>query len=92
MPPALVLRDYQVDAVEGLRESYRIGNRAPLLQLATGGGKTLIFGAITASAAARGKRVLVVAHRRELIRQASQKADWAGVEHGILTAGLDRES
>jgi DNA repair protein RadD len=89
--PALVLRDYQIDAVEGLRESYRSGHRAPLLQLATGGGKTLIFGAITASAAARGHRVLITAHRRELIRQASDKLAWAGVPHGIVASGLDRD-
>lgn len=93
MPAALKLRDYQIDAIEGLRASYRNGNRAPLLQLATGSGKTLIFGDITRSAAARGKRVLIVAHRRELIRQASDKLDWAGVPpHGILAAGgLDRD-
>ena len=91
MPPALVLRDYQLDAVEGLRASYRDGNRAPLLQLATGAGKTVVFGEITRAAAARGKHVLVTAHRRELIRQASQKLDWAGVPHGIIAADLDRD-
>ena len=92
MPPALVLRDYQIDAVEGLRESYRSGHRAPLLQLATGGGKTPIFGDITRRTAARDKRVLIAAHRCELVRQASDKLDWAGVPHGIIAAGgLDRD-
>jgi DNA repair protein RadD len=85
------LRDYQVDAVEGLRQSYRSGHHAPLLQLATGGGKTLIFGEITRSAAVKGKRILITAHRRELIRQCSEKLDWAGVPHGIIAPNLDRD-
>ena len=91
MSPPLVLRDYQQECVDRLRDSYRRGCRAPLLQLATGGGKTPTFGDITRSAAARGKRVLIVAHRRELIRQASDKLTWAGVPHGIVAAGLDRD-
>ena len=85
------LRDYQADAVERLRDSYRGGHHAPLLQLATGGGKTLIFGDITRSAAVRERRVLIVAHRRELIRQASEKLDWASVSHGIIAPHLDRD-
>src|SRR3954454_19513755 len=68
--PAPILRPYQVALVERLRGAYRAGYRAPLLQLATAGGKTHIFTAAIAGARGRGKRVLVVAHRRELIRQA----------------------
>jgi superfamily II DNA or RNA helicase len=64
-----------------------MGHRAPLLQLATGGGKTIVFTAITVSAHGRGKRVLVAAHRRELIRQASAKLTAAGVPHGIVAPG-----
>jgi superfamily II DNA or RNA helicase len=70
-----------------LRAAYRAGYRAPLLQLATGGGKTIIFSAITASAHGRGRRVLIVAHWRELIRQASAKLTAAGVPHGIIAPG-----
>jgi superfamily II DNA or RNA helicase len=85
----LVLRPYQVDAIEALRSSYRAGRRAPLFQLATGGGKTIVFGAITRSAAAKGNRVLIAVHRRELLQQASAKLEWAGVEHGIIAAGFE---
>ena len=66
---APVLRPYQADLVEALRNAYRHGRRAPLLALATGGGKTLIFGEITRTAHARGRRVLIAVHRRELIRR-----------------------
>jgi superfamily II DNA or RNA helicase len=84
---APTLRPYQVALVERLRAAYRVGYRALLLQLATGGGKTIIFAAAIANAHGRGKRVLVVAHRRELIRQASAKLTAAGVPHGIIAPG-----
>jgi superfamily II DNA or RNA helicase len=87
----LSLRPYQADLVAKLRRSYVLGHRALLLQLATGAGKTVIFSEIARRTAARGKRVLVVVHRRELILQASDKLAWAGVPHGVIAAGLDRD-
>lgn len=83
----MALRPYQAALVDQLRDAFRIGYRAPLLQLATGGGKTVVFTAITASAHGRGKRVLVAAHRRELIRQAGAKLTAARVPHGIIAPG-----
>ena len=90
-PPITPLRPYQTDCVAALRASYASGHRAPLLALPTAGGKTIIFAAITAGAVAKGRRVLVVAHRRELIRQASVKLTDAGAPHGIICAGFDAE-
>ena len=87
----LVLRDYQVTDIERLRDCYRHGARAALYQLATGGGKTVVFSNIVKSAAAKGRRTGVFVHRRELINQASQKLDWCNVPHGIMAAGLDRD-
>jgi superfamily II DNA or RNA helicase len=52
-------------------------------------GKTVIFSAITAGAVERGRRVLILVHRRELIRQASAKLTQAGVSHGIIAAGFE---
>lgn len=85
---SLTLRDYQSRAIHDLRTAYRSGARAPLLVLPTGGGKTIVFSAITEGAVARGRRVLILVHRRELIRQASAKLTMAGVEHGIIAAGF----
>jgi DNA repair protein RadD len=85
----LALWPYQADCVAALRNSYASGHRAPLLALPTGAGKTIIFSAITAGAAAKGRRVLVVAHRRELIRQASAKLTAASVHHGIICADFE---
>ncbi len=64
---------------------YRL--RRTLAGTEVGGGKTIVFTAITASAHSRGKRVLVAAHSRELIRQASAKLTAAGVPHGIIAPG-----
>ena len=83
------LRPYQQQAITDLRLTYRGGAKAPLLVGATGMGKTVIFSAITAGAVARGRRVLILVHRRELIRQASAKLTQAGVSHGIIAAGFD---
>lgn len=82
------LRGYQQRAIDDLRDAYRSGARAPLLVLPTGGGKTIIFSTIAASAAAKGNRVLILVHRRELIHQASSKLSWIGLYHGIIAAGV----
>lgn len=82
------LRSYQTDSVQDVRASYRMGRRAPLLVLPTGAGKTVTFSYIAHGVQNRGKRVLVLAHRRELIRQASRKLMDAGVSHGIIAPGF----
>jgi DNA repair protein RadD len=82
------LRPYQQQAIDDLRNAYRSGSRAPLLCLPTGGGKTVIFTAIAQSAAARGRNVLILVHRRELLRQASAKLKWVGLQHSTIAAGL----
>lgn len=81
------LRGYQSDAIERVREALRNGCRAPLLVAPTGAGKTIMFSYVAAGAASKGKRVLILAHRRELISQASRKLYDAGVEHGIIAPG-----
>jgi len=59
-----------------------------LFVLATGGGKTCILATIAGSAAAKGNRVLILVHRRELIHQASSKLAWVGLKHGIIAADI----
>ena len=81
------LRDYQQQAISDLRSAMQQGAKAPLLCLPTGGGKTIILATIAAQAAARGRQVLILVHRRELIHQTASKLQWAGLEHGIIAAG-----
>lgn len=79
------LRDYQMDAVQGVRNTYLRGFRAPLLVLATGGGKTIIFTYIAQQTAAKGKRVLIIVHRIELLRQTANKLRAFGVRVGLIS-------
>lgn len=54
-------------------------------------GKTVIGSTIIESAVRKGSRALFVAHRRELILQASAKLTEIGVEHGIVMPGHPRQ-
>jgi superfamily II DNA or RNA helicase len=81
------LRPYQLDAVAKVRESFRWGSRAPLLVAPTGAGKTVIFCYIAQAAVARGNRVMVLAHRTELLDQTSRALTRLGVAHGMIAAG-----
>ncbi len=85
---AVALRDYQEDFVEKVRVEYRAGRRAVLLVAATGAGKTVVFSFIARGAASNRKRVLILAHRDTLIKQASRKLNDYDVAHGIIMAGF----
>ena len=81
------LRDYQERAIEGVRDSFRQGNKRTLLVSPTGSGKTLMFSYISAGMARNDKRIVIIAHRRELIKQISAALKNVGVRHGILVGG-----
>ena len=66
------LRPYQQKMLERLRFSMRAHDKV-LAVLPTGGGKTIIFSEIARRAAASGKKVQVLVHRRELLAQAVGK-------------------
>ena len=82
------LRPYQGDVILRLREAVGSGHQRPLLVAPTGAGKTVIAAAVIGNAVALGKRVLFLAHRRELIQQAAEKL-WraAGIDAGVIMAG-----
>lgn len=80
------LRDYQETAVTDVRMAFRL-YQLILLVLSTGAGKTVIFSYIARSSASKNKRVLILAHRDQLIKQASRKLDDYGARHGIIMAG-----
>jgi superfamily II DNA or RNA helicase len=62
-------------------------DRMHLLGDFTVGHNTLMFSYIAAGVARNGKRVLIIAHRRELLRQISTALQRAGVKHGMLVGG-----
>jgi DNA repair protein RadD len=88
-PVGLDLRDYQHEAIDQLRGTVGGGNRRILLVAPTGSGKTLIAGALVRRAFDQGRRVLFLAHRRELVQQAHAKLYAAGIDAGIIQAGYD---
>lgn len=67
------LRLYQNEACAAVRDGWAEGLRRLLLVIATGGGKTVVFTKLAAEVVAAGKRVMILAHRDELIRQAAAK-------------------
>jgi DNA repair protein RadD len=79
------LRDYQQTGVDDIRNAYREGYRAPLYVLPTGGGKTVVFTYVTQSAISRGKNVLILVHRDELLRQSISKLQGFGIASGAIS-------
>ena len=67
------LRPYQEKAKTKVFEHWESGNSKTLLVLPTGCGKTIVFAKITEDCVRMGARVLILAHRGELLEQASDK-------------------
>ncbi|MDP2661269.1 MAG: DEAD/DEAH box helicase [Dehalococcoidia bacterium] len=67
--PAIALRDYQQAALDAIVSFHASGGRRGLVAMATGLGKTLLFAHLPKTFG----RMLVVAHREELLDQAAAK-------------------
>ena len=67
-------------AVEKLETAIKLG-QCPLYVLPTGGGKTIIASHIIERTVAQAKRVLVLTHRREILKQTSLKLS---IDHGLI--------
>jgi superfamily II DNA or RNA helicase len=77
------LRDYQLDIISQLNHQWQHHDRV-MVQLPTGGGKSLIFGAVAKQAIDQGQRILLLAHREELIIQAAgHLAHWCEGSSGL---------
>lgn len=79
----IVLRDYQEDAVSQVNEQLK-QHRSVLLVLATGSGKTPCSGELAKQRFDRGETVLFIAHRQELISQASLTFGVMGIPHKLI--------
>lgn len=78
----------QVDLYERTRQALRRSKRV-LVQLPTGGGKTVIGSKMLASATAKGHRSWFLLHRRELVKQSiATLTDAANLPIGIVAAGF----
>lgn len=81
---AISLRPYQVRAVDAVRRLMVDGAKAPLLVAPTGAGKTVILSHVVRSAVDKGRRVVIVAHRAELLQQIDRAIRAVGIEPGII--------
>ena len=79
----IVLRDYQVEALDRLRDGLRRNVRRQMMCLPTGGGKTVIAAGLLQAAVDKGSRAAFVADRITLVDQTSTRLYEAGVQHGV---------
>lgn len=69
----LALRPYQDASVNAVQNEWACGRRRTLLVLPTGCGKTIVFCKLSENEVKAGHRVLILAHREELLNQAADK-------------------
>jgi DNA repair protein RadD len=81
------LRPYQTEIVEGCRAAFRAGQSSTLVQLATGGGKTVLGSFMVNGSSKRGLVCWWLVHRRELLSQASRTFHSMGIDHGLIAGG-----
>lgn len=67
------LRPYQNEAKTAVFVQWDKGTKKTLLVLPTGTGKTVVFAKIAEACVRQGRRVLILAHRGELLEQAADK-------------------
>ena len=88
------LRYYQADAIRAVLDclQHQPGVN-PCVEIPTGGGKTPIIATLASVIAKAGARVLIVAHRKELLEQTAEKLQmWGdGVPFSIVSAGLGQK-
>ena len=70
------LRPYQTEAVSSILSTWESGVDKALLSVFTGGGKTIIFAKVIENRISDGSHTLVLAHREELLSQASDKINF----------------
>lgn len=90
-PTGMTLRDYQTECIQAVARYASQGGRRGLVALPTGTGKTVIFAEM--ARLARKGRVLVLAHREELLDQAATRIrDALGLERSIGVEQASRTS
>src|SRR5262245_53345790 len=85
------VRPYQLNAIAEIEKAIEESKRRLLYVAPTGAGKTVVGAEIINRAVERHHRVLVIAHRREIITQTRDKLVASGVNPGIVLAGFEDE-
>lgn len=77
------LRQYQLDLVTEVKESYKQGFKAPCIVLPCGGGKSVIVADMAKRTTDKGNRALFLVHRKELCDQIFNTFVWWGVDMSL---------
>lgn len=77
------LRPYQEQAKAAILQQWQDNVKRTLLVLPTGCGKTIVFAKVSEDCVKNGERILILAHRHELLQQASDKIQQAT---GLMSA------
>jgi superfamily II DNA or RNA helicase len=86
----MILYPFQREAREAVLRHWENGNRAALISMPTGSGKTIVFSDILQSSlSGSNDKGLVLVHRDELLRQAMEKLNlmWPGAKVSTVEAG-----
>ena len=83
----ITLRDYQVDILASLKDSFLQGNRRVVMCAPTGAGKTIMFCKMVSDHVARGGKALILTDRIELLKQASGSFAKFGLDPEEIKAG-----
>ncbi len=86
--PSFQLRPYQQQAVQATIEHFRRTDEATVIVLPTGAGKSLVIAELASLAR---RRILVLAHVKELVEQNHGKYESYGFTASIFAAGLNRK-
>lgn len=78
------LRPYQIEGKNAVSEKFKQGHRRIIFRLSTGGGKSNITAVMATEAVQRGKTVLIVADRKELIGQLKRQLHRIGINPIII--------
>lgn len=86
------LRPYQRAAVDAVLSYWQDGGGDPLVEMATGTGKSIVVATLTRELVEMGARVLMLVHVKELVAQNAQALlrTWPAAPLGINSAGLNR--
>lgn len=82
------LRQYQEDLIDMARNSFKLNKRI-VLSAPTGAGKTVMFTYIVTEAVRRNKKILIITHRLELLKQTGGTFDKFNLETEFIQAGKD---
>lgn len=86
---AFILRDYQQDAVDATLRHFRKSDEPAVIVLPTGAGKSLVIAELGRLAK---RKIMVLAHVKELVEQNHAKYEAYGLKASIYSAGLKQKS